>query len=135
MSLPRVSSPQTTPTPIADLGGLSETLYYDIQKAYSLGLINGVSATSFAPASSLTREQVSTILFRIYAKLGGKADTSNANLFADDAGISTWAKDAVCFMASKGILNGVGNNNFAPKNNTQAQQALIIASRMLEALA
>ena len=66
-------------------------------------------------------------------------------LFADDADISDWAKDSVYFMAANGIINGVGNNKFAPKNVTSAdeangyanatrEQALIIAVRMVENL-
>ena len=65
--------------------------------------------------------------------------------FADDKDISDWAKDSVYFMAANGIINGVGNNKFAPKNVTSAdeangyanatrEQALIIAVRMVENL-
>ena len=65
--------------------------------------------------------------------------------FADDANISGWAKDSVYFMASNGIIGGVGNNKFAPKNtttneeatgyaNATREQALIIAMRMVENL-
>ena len=42
--------------------------------------------------------------------------------FADDKDISDWAKDSVYFMAANGIINGVGNNKFAPKNVTTEEQ-------------
>ncbi|MBE7052188.1 MAG: S-layer homology domain-containing protein [Ruminococcaceae bacterium] len=35
-------------------------------------------------------------------------------------------------MSANGILNGVGDNMFAPQNNTQKQQVLAIAVRMYE---
>ena len=65
--------------------------------------------------------------------------------FADDKDISDWAKDSVYFMAANGIINGVGNNKFAPKNvtteeqatgyaNATREQALLIAVRMVENL-
>jgi len=65
--------------------------------------------------------------------------------FADDANISDWAKPSVYFMAANGILSGVGNNKFAPKNTTSSEeaigyanatreQALIISVRMVENL-
>ena len=42
--------------------------------------------------------------------------------------------DAVAFMADKEIVNGVGENKFAPTGNASMEQALIIALRMLEEL-
>lgn len=106
---------------------------YVISKAYAAGLINGVSETSFAPEALLTREQASTILYRVYEKLG-KGGEASASLFADDDQISDWAKKPVYFMADKGILQGMGENAFAPKLNTQKQQAIVIALRMYEDL-
>ena len=79
----------------------------------------------------MTREQASTILFRLYDKLGKSADGSG-ELFADDNLISSWAKTAVYAMSDKGILKGVGDNCFSPQSNTQVQQALAIAVRMYE---
>ena len=65
--------------------------------------------------------------------------------FADDGDISGWAKDSVYFMAANGIINGMGNNRFAPRNTTTEQeasgyanatreQALAIAVRMVNNL-
>lgn len=65
--------------------------------------------------------------------------------FADDQHISGWAKDSVYFMNANGIILGVENNNFAPKNittdeeargyaNATREQALSIAVRMVETL-
>ena len=72
-------------------------------------------------------------------------DYDMPNLFADDRDISSWARDSVYFMASNGIINGVGNNRFAPRNTTTAEeaegyanatreQALAIAVRMVQRL-
>ena len=36
----------------------------------------------------------------------------------------------VYFMAAKSIINGVGENKFAPQNNASREQAIIIATRM-----
>ena len=62
--------------------------------------------------------------------------------FADDGDISAYAYGSVYFMAKNHIINGVGDNLFAPKNTTSAQaaanyanatrqQALLISSRTL----
>ena len=74
-----------------------------------------------------------------------KLDYTKPALFADDSDISDWAKESVYFMAANNIINGVGNNKFAPKNitteeqaqgyaNATSEQALIIAMRMVENL-
>ena len=47
--------------------------------------------------------------------------------FNDDEEISDYAKSAISFLSAMGIINGVGDNNFAPKDNaTRAQAAVII---------
>ena len=58
----------------------------------------------------------------------------STTLFADDTDISDWAKESIYFMVANGIINGVGNNKFAPKNVTSREQALLIAVRVVENL-
>ena len=112
-----------------------------VLKALELGVTTGTSATTFDPDALLTREQAAAMLTRVYKKLtinGWNISkdsefkleyTAPAN-FADDSNISAWAKDSVYFMAAKSIINGVGDNNFAPQNNASREQAIIIATRM-----
>ena len=52
--------------------------------------------------------------------------------FADDREISGWARDSVYFMAANQIINGIGNNTFAPKNMTPEQEALGYANATRE---
>ena len=112
-----------------------------VLKALELGITTGTSATTFDPDALLTREQAAAMLTRVYKKLtiNGwdiskdgqfKLEYTAPEKFADDADISDWAKDSVYFMASKSIINGVGENKFAPKNNASREQAIIIATRM-----
>ena len=63
--------------------------------------------------------------------------------FADDGDISAWARDSVYFMAANGVLNGVGDNRFAPKlvvsgeetlNHATREQAILIAVRLVKNL-
>ena len=46
--------------------------------------------------------------------------------------ISDYAYAAVYFMAKNGIINGMGNNLFAPKNTTSAQAAAFYANATRE---
>jgi hypothetical protein len=128
----------------------------EVLKAYNVGITNGVTATTFSPKETMNREQAATMLTRVYKCVTMKGWTLNTDsqftlkydmpaVFSDDAQISAWAKDSVYFMNANGVINGVGDNKFAPKNTTSAQeaagyasatreQALIIAIRMVENL-
>ena len=117
----------------------------EVLKAYGLGIVNGTSATTFDPSGNLTREQASTMLTRAYKKIVLPGWTLAADSsyqlqytkpapFADQSSISSYAADSVAFMAAQGIVNGVGNNRFDPKNNVTREQALAIAVRMADNL-
>ncbi len=134
----------------------TDTSDVEVLKAYNIGAVNGTSATTFDPNALLNREQAAAMLTRVFKKvsLAGWTLATDSQftlpyekpaLFADDADISDWAKDSVYFMVANGIINGVGDNKFAPKNVTSAdeangyanatrEQALIIAVRMVENL-
>jgi len=134
----------------------TDTKDVEVLKAYNVGITAGTSATTFDPNTILNREQAATMLTRVFKKVSMpgwtlatdgqfKLTYTKPALFADDAQISDWAKDSVYFMAANGIIKGMDNNIFAPKNTTSAQeasgyanatreQALAIAVRMVENL-
>ena len=94
------------------------------------GIINGKSETQFCPYDFITREELATILKRIYGFMGN--DRSNAGdgiLFDDNAEISEWAKDSVSFVSSHGIMIGA-NNKFRPKDYSTKQETIITLVRL-----
>lgn len=105
-----------------------------IFKAYNIGAVNGISDTAYDPESPITREQLATMLCRVYKRSEWpewslkKDDDYTINYsgvakFNDDNEISDYAKPSVYFMVKYGVLNGIGNHLFAPKNTTSRQQA------------
>ena len=142
-------------TPVAR-NPFTDTSDPEVLKAYNVGITNGITSTTFKPNDLLVREQAATMLTRVIKKINIPGWTlTNDNqytlnytkpaAFADDAQISGYAKDSVYFMVANGIINGVGNNRFAPRNTTSAQEAanyaaatreasLLIAVRMVENL-
>ena len=140
----------------ASTNPFKDTSNPEVLKAYALGITTGTSATTFEPNLLLNREQAATMLTRTYKKATIEGWTiqedsnypleyTKTNTFADDDKISSWAKDSVYFMNANGIINGVGDNQFAPKNVTSAEeamgyanatreQAIIIATRMVKNL-
>ncbi len=116
--------------PFTDVDRYNSTIGY----AYNLGIVKGNDATHFAPDGTLTREQAVVMLARVYTKLYGDIPQATATSFADDDQVSGYAKSELAFMASKGIVNGVGGNRFAPKRQLSIQEAIVIAYRMYEKL-
>ncbi len=109
----------------SDFGDVSkDDWYYEyLVSAVNNGLITGDSEGNFRPTDPITREDICVILARL-------KNVKNADmniLFADDGEISEYARIAVYYMKEAGIVNGVGDGNFAPKANaTRAEAAKII---------
>ena len=114
-----------------------------IKKAYGIQITAGTSNTTFEPISFITREQLATMLCRVVKKYGFKdwtletddeyyLNTTGAKIFDDDGDISDWAKPSVYFMSLYGIIQGVDETHFAPKNTTTQQEASGYASATRE---
>ncbi len=108
--------------------------YSSVGTAYKLGFVQGRSDTVFDPNGTLTRQEAAVMLGRVYAKLYGDIPAVANTTFADDKDVKSWAKSYVAFMSDKGIVKGVGDNKFAPTKTLYIQEAMTMASRMLEKL-
>ncbi|MBQ8526540.1 MAG: WG repeat-containing protein [Clostridia bacterium] len=95
----------------------------------SLGIIQGTGDGKFSPDSYITREEAATILARIYAFSGKTAD-AKFDKFTDDDEISDWARESVYTTKAAGIMNGVGDNRFAPKDGYTTEQAVATIVRL-----
>lgn len=91
-------------------------------------IVNGTSATTFAPNDSITREQMAAILYR-YAQYKGYDVTKKADLsgYSDNSQVSAYAKDALAWANAAKLINGVTNTTLAPQGNaTRAQVSAIL---------
>lgn len=84
-------------------------------------LTEGVGDNLFDPNGKVTREQMAVFMFK-YAKVAGN-DTSftegAADKFVDSATVSNWAKDAVDWAVTHGVIAGDDNNRLNPINDAQ----------------
>jgi len=94
-----------------------------------VGIIYGVGQNRFAPDEHLTREQAATILLRIWVQSGNIPDYTEER-FADHNDISDWASSEVYAMRNAGIVNGVGDNRFAPQDSYSTEQAIATVLRI-----
>lgn len=99
--------------------------YYDaVSYVYANGLMDGVSATQFAPDANMTRAMLVTILWR----MEGEPVVNYLLPFTDVDG-GAWYAEAVRWAASEGIVTGVSAIEFAPNAEITREQLAAILHR------
>lgn len=101
----------------ADIKDYAQTaVAWAVENGYITGRDNG----NFDPAAKITRAEIVAILNRV-------ADNAKAEKAASFTDIgSHWAKDAIAWAAEAGIVNGVGNDQFAPNDNATRQDTVVM---------
>ncbi|MBQ4093152.1 MAG: S-layer homology domain-containing protein [Firmicutes bacterium] len=95
-------------------------IWYDnfVYQLASEGIINGYGGNEFRPNNNITRAEFVTMLARM-----GKEDCSSyANLSAFDDSQTHWAKEYINWAYVNGVVNGMGNGNFAPDAKITREQ-------------
>ena len=96
-------------------------------------IVNGTSATTFAPNSPITREQMAAILYR-YAAYKGYDVSQKADLsgYTDAASISGYAKDALAWANAQKLITGVTDTTLNPQGSATRAQVATILMRLCE---
>ena len=107
-----------------------EWYYSSLNWAYAHDLVQGTSASTFAPNNLVTREQMAVFILRLSEKFEiVLPETVSKSGFFDDNKISPWAYDAVYKMQQSGIISGRPGNLFDPLESlTRAEMAKIICN-------
>jgi hypothetical protein len=81
--------------------------YYDNPAIvlYSLGVMNGLSATEFSPHSYVSREQLALLTMRTYSLAA--EDPEAYTQYTDSASISEWAREGVSACLEDGLFTGL----------------------------
>lgn len=115
--------------PFTDIGAKNfDWAYNAIVWAYNTGVTKGTSATTFAPGVAISRQEIVTMFYR-YA---GSPAVSGSPIFGDSSVISSWARDAVQWAKSLGIVNGYPNGNFGPVDATTRGQMAAMIHRYMQ---
>lgn len=114
---------------------VKEDAYYApyVNWAAKTGVVSGTTDTTFAPDTNINREQMAVIMKNYATKLGYTIPkTLEVVNFADSAGISSWAKEAVKSMQQAGILAGKTNNCFDPAGTATRAEVATVLRRFVE---
>ena len=106
--------------------------YYEaVATAEKLGIVKGKGDGSFGVNEYITRQDMAVMVYRVSLILDMNLGTGSSEVrFVDKNDISAYALEAVAAMQEKGIINGIGDNRFAPKNNATRAEAAVIIYRL-----
>lgn len=100
--------------------------------ASGAGIVLGNGDGTFAPDRSITREEMAAMLYRYADSIGldvsGRADLSG---YTDASGISGYARDAMAWAVSAGLIKGVGGNCLDPTGNASRAQVATVLQRII----
>lgn len=90
------------------------------------GIILGDDTGKFRPDDSITREEMCAVMDRMLTFLNHESEACEIG-FKDNGKISAWAYASVSRLVGLGIIRGMGDNVFAPKNTaTRAEAATVL---------
>ena len=81
--------------------------------ASDTGIVNGVGNHKFNPEGTITRQEAATMVARAAKTLQLDTGVDDADevmaLFSDGAGVESWARDALAYCATRGIVTWTGS--------------------------
>ena len=92
------------------------------------GWVSGYGGGLFGPEDPMTREQIITALWQY----SGCPETETGEDFADEADISAYARKAVDWSRINGIVLGMEENRFEPRQYVTRAQAAVIFQRYFQ---
>lgn len=120
---------------VTGFADVKATAYYASHVAWAAEnkITLGITAAAFAPEEEITREQMAAMMFR-YAQVKGisLSDGGHVDVFADDARISAYAKEAIYALKATAIVDGIGGNIYAPQQFAQRAEAAKVIARLVQ---
>ena len=98
-----------------------------------LGILQGRGNGDLDQLGTITRQEAAVMLARAYRLYSGEIhDDAEPLTYADKGEIADWAMTDVQLMTHLGIMNGVGEDKFAPKGSYSVEQCLVTLVRLYE---
>ncbi|WP_187296209.1 S-layer homology domain-containing protein [Tepidibacter mesophilus] len=112
-----------------------DTNSIDVQRAYSLGILNGKSKDKYFPKANINREEIATMITRFLNIKGIDTKPSGNKLidFKDNKKVSKWAYDSLSYCTEQGIIKGIrdsGDDELRPKDFATVEQVITALYRI-----
>ena len=128
MVLSRIAGADTSKYSVTKFEDVGKKAWYfrAVSWAATVGIVDGTSATTFEPETSVTREQLCTMIVRFANEQKRKMPSGSITQFKDANKIASWAKTAVGQCSAAGLVVG-SDGLFSPQDTaTRAQAAKIL---------
>ncbi len=99
--------------------------YNEVSVLAEMGIVNGVDDGVFAPFQPIRRQELVTMLYRVIGY-----DVELELSFSDVRSIDDYARNAVKWAVSEGLVEGYDDGTFLPKGYTTRAEAAAIIQRL-----
>ncbi len=112
-----------------------------VAQAYSYGIVQGTSDTTFTPDRLVTREEMAKMLVsplpasEVVFIIADGADMAYVSAFEDGNKVSSWAMSSVNTVLNYELMTGMSDTTLAPLNATSREQAIVSVNRSYEKFA
>ncbi|GGI46499.1 hypothetical protein GCM10008018_17400 [Paenibacillus marchantiophytorum] len=113
----------------ADLNSIPVWSRPFVSEAVKLGIVNGYADNSFRSGNSISRAELAVMIVKA---LGMKVDLNNPSTFADAGDLPDWAVPYVSAAAKARLIQGRGDNLFAPNDRATRAEAVNLILSMLK---
>ena len=98
--------------------------------AYQNKIVEGITATTFSPDNSLTREEMAAIVYRYAVFKGATVQTDLTLKYSDSVSVDDWAKAGVAYCTAKGLMTGDSATTFAPDSTADRAMGATVLTRL-----
>ena len=111
--------------PFADVPAGSWYAPY-VNWAAANGIVNGTSATTFDPNTTISRQDMAVMLYNYTQHFGVQLDQKTVTAFTDEGSVAAYALPAVQALHRAGVINGMPDGSFQPYATATREQACIV---------
>ncbi|MBQ6677947.1 MAG: S-layer homology domain-containing protein [Clostridia bacterium] len=98
--------------------------------AKEVGVVKGLTETTFGPDEYITREQLATMLFRFSSSAPVSVpERADLDPFADDETVSDWAAEPLGWAVQAGLINGTDGKRLDPEGYATREQFAAVIER------
>ncbi|MCD1259552.1 S-layer homology domain-containing protein [Paenibacillus athensensis] len=102
----------------------------EVAKAYSYGIVNGVSDTEFKPKQSINRQEAAMMMSNLLQSIQAENLSTGDFHYPDRDAIAGWALDAVDVTSNVKLFQGT-DQGFRPQDYYTREQAIAVMRRLL----
>jgi len=125
-----------------EIGGVSafsdvsenDWFFAAVNSLNKLEILSGTGENMFSPYKNITRQELATVLVRIYEKCTKKEALYSDFIFNDSSMIDSWASEFVKKAVSLKIMQGNPSNCFMPLADATRAEAAVVLHRIIEVI-